>query len=52
MTEDTLYAMTGKANIEAKSNHFTYSTSPYNRKIYAIKCDHGISSTASTKVRL
>lgn len=52
MTRNTLYVTTALADVIVRSGQFTYSNSPYNRKLYAVKCDHGINAMSSTKVRL
>lgn len=52
MTDNTLYATTGNRNTNLYTGQATISRSPKEGKFYAIKCDHGISSSPSIKPRL
>lgn len=51
MTDKTLYALTGRLQINARNGALSNSTSRYEGKIYAIE-GPGIASTTSTNVRL
>lgn len=51
MTEDTVYVLTGTVIVNGLTGQISYSRSPNEGKIYAIKC-RNTQSIGSVKVRL